>query len=59
MDNDYRAALLKIKDMHDRDHECHDGGWVKPDRVYGGGEDVAPEWPCRTLVVVLEALPVS
>ena len=45
-------ALQVLREMHDRDHECAAGGWVKPDRVYAGGQDLAPEWPCPTLRVI-------
>lgn len=48
-------ALELVEELHDRDHDCLDGGWVKPNRVYLGGQDVAPEWPCRTLAIVRAA----
>lgn len=50
------ATLRQLRSMHDRDHECHDGGWIKPDRLYLGGQDVAPEWPCPTLAVIERSL---
>lgn len=48
-------ALDLVEELHDRDHDCLDGGWVKPNRVYVGGQDVAPEWPCQTLAIVRAA----
>jgi len=48
-------ALELVEQLHDRDHDCLDGGWVKPNRVYLGGQDVAPEWPCQTLAIVRAA----